>query len=60
MILVFLYLQIGTAFYAARHCLSIHSWNPEHAMSRAATPEVSAEVLRKCTLKSGLSEKEEI
>lgn len=60
MILVFLYLQIGTAFYAARHCLSIHSWNPEHAMSTAATREVSPEALRKSTLKSGITEKGEI
>lgn len=60
MILVFLYLQIGTAFYATRYCLSIHSWNPEHAMSRAATPEESADILRKSTRNSGIIEQREI
>lgn len=60
MILAFLYLQIGTAFYAARYCLSSHSWNPEHAMSRAAAPEMSAEVLRESKLESAIIEKGEI
>lgn len=54
MILVFLCLQTGTGIKCCQ-TLPEHPLleSPEHAMSRADTPEVSAEVLRNSTLKSG-------
>lgn len=60
MVLAFLYLRIGTAFYAARYSLNSHSWaSVSTPWSRAATPSSQRWGMqpygKACRRKSGFS-----